>query len=310
MKNKLYCDLDGKFYSKMGIVRIIKKFGYDQKEYYDEHFKINGEGICPNCGNNTRFSKFGYYKFCNSSCSNSYNKNSIKTWQLASEEEKKSMIDKILKSRFENNSKEEMEKKRIASVLKNTGFNSYSDFISNHKKRWYAKLNEEEFNRLFDKITKSRNQYKYHPYNLNGIQVRTQGYEKYVLDILTKYFDNTQIKVDSKKSIRYKDENGKTRRYYPDIIINNLLFEVKSIYTLKLHKDNVLLKLKAAKDVGYIPFLVLWELKESEMCEKSLIETISSQDPSYGVRFNDYPFIGVGYKQMITEVLGIHENGL
>jgi hypothetical protein len=48
------------------------------------------------------------------------------------------------------------------------------------------------------------------------------------------------------------------------------------------------------------------EPKESEMCKNSLIETISSQDLAQQVRFNDYPFIGVGYKQMITEVLGVH----
>ena len=64
--------------------------------------------------------------------------------------------------------------------------------------------------------------------------------------------------------------------------------------------------MEASKNAGYIPFLVVWEPKESEMCKNSLIETISSQDLSQKVRFNDYPFIGVGYKQMITEVLGIH----
>jgi hypothetical protein len=306
MVDKLYCDLDGKYYSKQGIVRIIKKFGIDSKVYYDEHFKTENEGICPNCGKDTKFTKFSYRKFCNIKCSAQFNNNTSKLWKNSSEEEKKIIVDKMLNSRFSNNSKEDIEKKRIETVLKNTGFDSYAEFVSYHKKKWYKSLTEEEYNDLFDKITKSRNQYKYHMYTLNGIQVRTQGYEKYVLDILVKYFDNTKIEVDSKKSIRYTDKNGKTRRYYPDIIIDKLLFEVKSPYTLRLHKDNVLLKMKASKNAGYVPFLVVWEPKESEMCENSLIETISSQDLSQEVRFNDYPFIGVGYKQMITEVLGIH----
>lgn len=304
--NKLYCDLDGKYYSKMGIVRIIKKFGLDTKKYYDDHFKIDNEGICPNCGKTTKFKKFSYYKFCNVKCSSQYNKNSEKMWKNSSEEYKKSIISKMLNTRYSNNSKEDIENKRVKTLLKNTGFNSYSEFISHHKKEWYKSLTKEEYDQFFDNITKSRNQYKYHMYTLNGIQVRTQGYEKYVLDVLTKYFDNTKIKVDSKISIRYEDSNGKTRRYYPDIIVDNLLFEVKSLYTLKIHKNNVLLKMKASKNAGYIPFLVVWEPKESEMCKNSLIETISSQDLSQKVRFNDYPFIGVGYKQMITEVLGIH----
>lgn len=306
MITKLYCDLDGKYYSKVGIVRIIKKFGLEPKNYYDEHFKLDSEGICPNCGNSTKFTKFSYRKFCNSKCSSQYNKNTEKMWKNSSEEDKQSIISKMLNTRFSNNSKEDIEKKRVATLLENTGFASYSEFISHHKKEWYKKLSEEEYNQFFDNITKSRNQYKYHMYTLNGIPVRTQGYEKYVLDVLTDHFDNTKIKVDSKISIRYKDTNGKTRRYYPDIIIDNLLFEVKSSYTLKIHKSNVLLKMEASKNAGYIPFLVVWEPKESEMCKNSLIETISSQDLSQKVRFNDYPFIGVGYKQMITEVLGVH----
>jgi hypothetical protein len=306
MVNKLYCDLDGKYYSKMGIVRIIKKFGINPKEYYDKHFKIDNEGICPNCGNITKFKKFSYYKFCNLKCSAQYHKNTEKMWKNSSEEDKKSIISKMLNTRYLNNSKEDVEKKRVKTLLKNTGFNSYSEFISHHKKEWYKNLSKDEYDQFFDKITKSRNQYKYHMYTLNGIQVRTQGYEKYVLDVLTQYFDNTKIKVDSKISIRYQDKDEKTRRYYPDIIIDNLLFEVKSLYTLKLHKDNVLLKMEASKNAGYVPFLVVWDPKESEMCKNSLIETISSQDLSQKVRFNDYPFIGVGYKQMITEVLGVH----
>ena len=306
MTEKLYCDLDKKYYSKMGIVRIIKKFGIDPKDYYDKHFKLDTEGICLNCEKSTKFTKFSYYKFCNTKCSAQYNKNTEKLWKNSSEDEKKTYIDKMLNSRYLNTSKEDVEKKRVETLLKNTGFDSYSELISHYKKEWYKTLTEDEHNELFDRITKSRNQYKYHMYTLNDIQVRTQGYEKYVLDVLIEYFDNTKIEVDSKKSIRYKDENGKIRRYYPDIIIDNLLFEVKSLYTLKLHKNNVLLKMEASKNAGYIPFLVVWEPKESEMCENSLIETISSQDLSHKVRFNDYPFIGVGYKQMITEVLGIH----
>lgn len=305
MIDKLYCDLDGKYYSKMGIVRIIKKFGLEPQEYYDKHFKKDNEGVCPNCGSKTKFTKFSYRKFCNVKCSSEYNRNIGKSWDNLTEEERESRISKMISSRYLNNDKKDIEKKRIDTLLKNTGFENYSELISHYKKEWYSNLSEEEYNQLFDKITKSRNQYKYHMYTLNGKQVRTQGYEKYVLDILIRYFDNTKIEVDSRKSIRYKDIDGKTRRYYPDIIIDNLLFEVKSPYTLKLHKNNVLLKMKASKESGYMPFLIVWEPKESEMCENSLIETISSQDLSHKVRFNDYPFIGVGYKQMITEVLGI-----
>lgn len=110
----------------MGIVRIIKKFGIDPKDYYDEHFKVDGEGICSNCGKFTKFTKFSYYKFCNCKCAAQYNNNTKSLWKNSSEEQKQSYIDKMLNSRFSNNSKECIEKKRVESVLKNSGFNSYS----------------------------------------------------------------------------------------------------------------------------------------------------------------------------------------
>ena len=84
------------------------------------------------------------------------------------------------------------------------------------------------------------------------------------------------------------------------------MFEVKSKYTLKLHNKNTLLKMSAAIKEGYIPILVVWDINDQETCKKDLIETISSQVLTQKERFNDYPFIGVGNKQMIAEALGIH----
>lgn len=306
MDNKLYCDLDGKFYSRMSIVRIIKRFGITPRDYYDTHFKQDSEGVCLNCGVPTKFVKFKYNKFCSVKCAAKYNSIGRNSWKNLDEEQKRLRSEKMIEVRFLNTSKEEIEKKRVKTLLENSGFNSYSEWISFHKKNYYKSLSTEEYNDLFDRITSKRNQYKYHMYTLNGKQVRTQGYEKYVLDVLVNIFDNSLIEVDSRRPIRYRDYDGKYRRYYPDIFIDNILIEVKSPYTLKLHKDNVLLKMKASYEAGYLPLLVVWEPEESEMCKNSLIETISSQDLSQKIRFNDYPFIGVGYKQMITEVLGIH----
>lgn len=68
-----------------------------------------------------------------------------------------------------------------------------------------------------------------------------------------------------------------------------------------------MLKMKYSYDQGYKPILVIWEksLEKVEMCKKSLIETISSQAWNCPGRFRDYPFIGVGHKQTVFEVLGI-----
>jgi hypothetical protein len=49
----------------------FKKHGLTSKEYYDKFIRKPGEGICPTCGKETKFIKFGrgYKKHCNYSCS-------------------------------------------------------------------------------------------------------------------------------------------------------------------------------------------------------------------------------------------------
>ena len=111
------------------------------------------------------------------------------------------------------------------------------------------------------------------------------------------------------RSIRYLDEKNSQRRYFPDIYLpENVIVEVKCPYTLLNNLENTLIKMKCSFDQGYKPILVVWEKKldKVEMCKKSLIETISSQAWNCPGRFRDYPFIGVGHKQTMLEVLGIH----
>lgn len=303
-KEKLFCQLDGKYYTKMGIVRIIKKFGHPIQEYYDTHYRKPNEGICGACGSRTKFTKFSYQKFCNVKCAAQVNNNLKKMRDNRSEEELKLLNKRMVDTRKARYSNESMQAKRIATVEQKYGM-SYREFKS---KLWIKRFNEMDADQLsayYDKATKSRNCYKYKYYELNGNIVRVQGYEPLVLDVLRKLFDEDKILVDDGIKIPYIDQYGKKRRYYPDIVIGDYLFEVKSKYTFGLHLSNTLLKMSAAQEHGYIPFIVLWDIKNSEMCEKDLIETISSQALlSHEGRFNDYPFIGVGNKSMISEVLG------
>ena len=309
MEKYFYCELDGNWYSKISIVRIIKKFGKNIKDYYDQHYKKDGEGICKFCGKETKFEKFSYYKFCDVKCASKFNKNSSNLWIEKSSEEKQEMINKMLTSRKLKNTNEDMHNKRKLTIQQKCGM-SYKEFKSIQLKKRFSKMTDNELKEFFDKATKSRNCYKYHMYNLNGKLVRTQGYERFVLDILKEIFSEEKIMVDKNIKIYYKDQKGKTRRYYPDIVVNNILFEVKSKYTLTMHNTNTLLKMSASIKEGYIPILVVWDINNQEMCKKDLIETISSQVLSQKERFNDYPFIGVGNKQMIAEALGIQDIGL
>ena len=306
MERNFYCALDGKWYSKIGIVRIIKKFGLDTKEYYDNHFKKEDEGICKSCSAPIKFKKFGYRKFCSTKCSAKCNNSLQKMWDTSTEDQKQEMMKKAVKTRQERYTKQSMHEKRMKTIEEKYGM-TYREFGSRKLKSRFERMSKEEKEAFFDKATENSRKsiYKYHEYLLNGKKVRTQGYEKFVLDVLKNIFKESDIKVDQFIKIDYFFE-GKKYRYYPDIIVENRVFEVKSMFTFENHKEKTLLKMEAAKNAGYIPYLVLWDPKNSEMCEKDLIETISSQVLSQEERFNDYPFIGVGNKQMIAEVLGIH----
>lgn len=70
MKKCLICN---KIFKGMGLGKHIRnKHNISPKEYYDIYLLEEGEGICPECGNNTRFKSLsrGYFKYCSNLCSN------------------------------------------------------------------------------------------------------------------------------------------------------------------------------------------------------------------------------------------------
>ena len=169
----------------------------------------------------------------------------------------------------------------------------------------HENMSADEKAEYFDHSTSMiKNPYGNKKYVLNNEIVTLQGYEPQVLDVLKTVIDESNISAGRCCMLHYI-KDGERKRYFPDIIIENILIEVKSFYTLKLHAETTLLKMQCSKDAGYIPLLVLWNPADKEMCKNSLIETISSQDLTQQVRFNDYPFIGVGNKLKIAEALGI-----
>jgi hypothetical protein len=174
------------------------------------------------------------------------------------------------------------------------------------------KMTQSERDAFYEKAVLSQDSGKrsltYKKYILNGCEVNVQGYEPLILDILKKYYDESSIIVGRSRDrmFKYTDTDGSLRRYFADIFIDNLVFEIKSTFTLQCHGMTTYHKMKAVRDAGKIPILiVIQDPKQMADVEKDLIETISSQAWTDPGRFNDYPFIGVGYKQMITEVLEI-----
>jgi hypothetical protein len=92
----------------------------------------------------------------------------------------------------------------------------------------------------------------------SGITIKIQGYENYALDELlqNENIDELDIITGAKNVpiIWYNDETGKNHRHYVDIYIplQNKCIEIKSTWTFKKQKEVVFLKQTAAKNLGYL----------------------------------------------------------
>jgi hypothetical protein len=90
----------------------------------------------------------------------------------------------------------------------------------------------------------------------SGNTIKVQGYEPIVLkSLIDKGYKEDDIVTSRTKvpEIWYLDINGKKRRYYCDIYIQNenRIIEVKCKFTYELHLENNKLKSEACKEAGY-----------------------------------------------------------
>ena len=89
----------------------------------------------------------------------------------------------------------------------------------------------------------------------SGKILQIQGYEHFALDeCVTIYQEDDIINgMPNVPEIWYNDEDGKKHRHYVDLFIPSklLCIEVKSTWTAEKKKDNIFLKQKAGKALGY-----------------------------------------------------------
>ena len=106
----------------------------------------------------------------------------------------------------------------------------------------------------------------------SGKIIKYQGYEKFGMDFLLQKYNEQDIITDRKiiPKIKYTDFNGTLRTYCPDMWIpkDNLIVEIKSDYTYKLHEKNILYKQKGVISSGYKFNLFVFKRKQ-------LIKTIN-----------------------------------
>lgn len=124
------------------------------------------------------------------------------------------------------------------------------------KKYWMDKYGVENAIQVPEFFEKSqRNSRRLKSYSFpSGKEVKIQGYERYALNLLIKSYTEEDIIVGSGlvPEIFYDYEN-KIKRYFTDIYIpkNNLMIEVKSIYTMECDIDINLAKRKACLEQGF-----------------------------------------------------------
>lgn len=112
----------------------------------------------------------------------------------------------------------------------------------------------QSLNKLIEKLCKTNN-YKYKKYIFpSGKAVNYQGYENIALNELIKIYSEDDIENNRQNipSIQYVI-NNKVYYYYPDIYIKsqNLIIEVKSLYTYKKQIIKNTIKALSCRNLGY-----------------------------------------------------------
>jgi hypothetical protein len=123
---------------------------------------------------------------------------------------------------------------------------------------------------IYEKMNKTS--YYIKEYTLpSGNIIKIQGYEHFALDeLLQKENINENDIITGCKNVPiiwYNDESGKKHRHFVDIFIpsQNKCIEVKSTWTFKKQKEIVLLKKMAAKELGYLYEIWVYDNKGNKV---------------------------------------------
>ena len=117
-----------------------------------------------------------------------------------------------------------------------------------------------------------KNSYYLKDYNLpSGKIIKIQGYEHFALDELTQKENINEEDIVTGTinvpTIWYNDLNNKKHRHYVDIFISskNKCIEVKSTWTFTKQKDIIFLKQSAAKELGYLYEIWVYDNKGNKV---------------------------------------------
>jgi len=157
---------------------------------------------------------------------------SLENWNVPNPMQSRIVQDKVLKA------------SRMTYLRKYGSENPYDD--EEFMTQWLLKFN--------DSIHKS---FIFKEYEFpSGRIIKVQGYENFLLDFLVEHFSEDEIIVNYEiiktvGIIKYVDEHGKTRNYIPDILLDNIIYEVKSEWTYKNNIENTWKKGEGCELAGF-----------------------------------------------------------
>jgi hypothetical protein len=256
--NGFYCEINQQHYSSIrGLLNYLRTHSISSKDYY---LKFLGEiGKCKTCGNPTKFHQIntGYRKYCSNICSSqNYEHRKLISDRFVNNPEK--LHNSLQKRKKTLSKKTKDENRSIQDKRISTSKQRYGDYyFSQRTKLQWERRTKEEVDLLVLKAnaTKRKNGTYSKPYkntnrevSIKGKVFKVQGYEDIALNLLSEIVDVNEIKI-GKDAPRIRMCNGKN--YYPDILINNLLIEVKSEYTYNVNLEENLFKQSQAIKSGY-----------------------------------------------------------
>lgn len=161
-----------------------------------------------------------------------------------------------------NSKSEELKNKYKQTCLKKYGHESHTQNEGIKQKIKQSNIKKYGVENVMQNVEimekSSKNAYKLKEYKFaSGNTIKIQGYEGFALDYLvtTEQVNENNIITGAKNvpTIWYYDANNKKHRHYVDIYIptQNRCIEVKSTWTAEKKKDAIMLKQKAAKELGY-----------------------------------------------------------
>lgn len=272
--------------NKQSAARMLKCYYFDTYSFIEKTFTssykfseklykyVYGEnvGYCIWCNKNpTKFRSFneGYLRFCSQSCQQKSTASKYGVDNLFQSEIIKRRIKNTLKRKYgvDNPNKSDV----CVKKSKSTKLNKYGDENYNNQEKsrltCLEKYGVPSVNQCPEILQKQQDSafltkiYKFP----SGKKLKCQGYEPLALDILSKHYNEDDI-LTSKKDVPeiwYK-LNNEDHRYFPDIFIksNNLIVEVKSVYTFESKIEESLTKHDASKKSGFNHEIWIFDTKK------------------------------------------------